>query len=78
MVFALLLQSAFSSAPPEGGGARARYWLWGAGGRLALLPPLTLLWANLHAGFLVGIILLGTYGAGELVRIAMSAADALT
>jgi len=31
------------------------------------LPVLTILWANLHAGFLAGIIILGAYGAGELV-----------
>jgi hypothetical protein len=70
IVFACLLQTAFASSVPEGGGARARYWLWGPGGRLALLPPLTLLWANLHAGFLVGFILLGAYGVGEMVRLA--------
>ncbi len=68
-VFAYLLQSAASAQPPEGERARVRYWLWGRGGRLALMVPLTLIWANLHAGFLVGFLLLGAYGVGEMARI---------
>lgn len=47
----------------------ARAWLWGARGRLLLLPALTLLWANVHAGFLAGFLVLGAYGVGELVRL---------
>ncbi len=38
-------------------------------GRTALLwwlPPLTILWTNLHGGFFVGILLIGAYAAGEL------------
>ena len=31
---------------------------------LLLLPPLTVLWVNLHGGFFVGLILLMTYGLG--------------
>lgn len=31
---------------------------------LLALPPLTILWVNLHGGFFVGIVLLITYGAG--------------
>ncbi|MDQ2809390.1 MAG: hypothetical protein M3Z04_21150 [Chloroflexota bacterium] len=34
-------------------------WLW-------LLPPLMLLWANMHSGFLVGIGLLGLWVIGEV------------
>jgi hypothetical protein len=34
---------------------------------LLLLPALTVLWTNFHGGFLLGIILLGAYGAGELL-----------
>lgn len=68
-VFAYLLQSAATSGPPEGQRPRVRHWLWGPGGRLALMVPLTLLWANLHAGFLVGFLLLGAYGLGEMVRV---------
>ncbi len=33
---------------------------------LWFLPPLTVLWTNLHGGFFVGIVLIGLYGAGEL------------
>jgi hypothetical protein len=36
-------------------------WLWA-------LPALTIPWTNLHGGFLVGIIIVGAYGAGELLR----------
>ena len=39
---------------------------------LLALPPLTILWVNLHGGFFVGIVLLITYGigaaAGDLVH----------
>ena len=45
-------------------------FLWGSGGRLLLLPALTLLWANLHAGFLVGLLILGAFGAAELLGLA--------
>ncbi len=34
---------------------------------LWLLPPITVLWTNLHGGFLAGIILLAGYAVGELV-----------
>jgi hypothetical protein len=37
------------------------------------LPLLTVLWANIHAGFLAGIIILGAYAAGELVGAAVAA-----
>lgn len=30
------------------------------------LPPLTVLWVNLHGGFFVGILMIMTYAAGEL------------
>jgi len=42
-----------------------RAWLWS-------LPVLMILWANLHGGFPIGIIIVGTYGAGELLRAAIS------
>ncbi len=50
-------------------------WLWGRRGRLLLLPPLMVLWANLHGGFPVGILLIGAYGAGELVSALASSRD---
>jgi hypothetical protein len=35
---------------------------------LAILPVLTAVWANLHSGFVVGIVMAAAYGAGELCR----------
>ena len=35
--------------------------------RLFLLPLLTLVWVNLHGGYIVGIVLLGIYVVGNLV-----------
>ena len=32
------------------------------------LPPLTLVWANLHSGYLLGVVLLGTYAVGDLAQ----------
>ena len=32
------------------------------------LPVLMILWTNLHGGFPIGIIIVGSYGAGELLR----------
>lgn len=38
---------------------------------LAILPVLTAIWANLHSGFVVGVVMAGAYGAGELFRTAL-------
>ncbi len=35
---------------------------------LMVLPPLTMLWVNLHGGFFVGIVLLITYALGSVVE----------
>ena len=43
-------------ADAEEGNRRALYWL----------PLLTVIWTNLHGGFLVGIVILVAYGLGEL------------
>jgi hypothetical protein len=43
------------------GGRRSHRWLW-------LLPVSMILWANLHGGFLVGLVLLGIYGGADLLR----------
>jgi hypothetical protein len=39
---------------------------------LALLPAATILWTNLHGGFFVGIVMIGAYGMGELLKLALS------
>ncbi len=45
------------------------------GGRdlLWILPPLTIVWTNVHGGFLFGIILVATYAAGELCSALVAA-----
>lgn len=35
---------------------------------LLVLPPLTILWVNLHGGFFVGIVLLITYALGSVIQ----------
>jgi hypothetical protein len=35
---------------------------------LWLLPVLTVVWANLHSGYLLGVVLIGTYAVGEAVQ----------
>jgi hypothetical protein len=40
--------------------------------RLALLPIATILWANLHAGFFLGIVLTGCFAAGEVLKLVLS------
>lgn len=39
------------------------------------LVPLTALWANLHGSFVLGVMLVALYGAGELARAALAAGD---
>ncbi|MDP2167090.1 MAG: hypothetical protein Q8J64_02025 [Thermodesulfovibrionales bacterium] len=36
---------------------------------MALLPVVMLLWANLHGGYIVGIVIIGIYMAGEVAAI---------
>jgi len=48
-----------------------------SGGRtrlLWLLPPLTVLWTNLHGGFLAGLLCLAAYAGGELL-LALTTGD---
>lgn len=40
---------------------------------LAILPVATILWTNLHGGFIFGIILVTGYGVGELLKLILSA-----
>ena len=39
---------------------------------LVILPFATILWTNLHGGFFVGIIMIGTYGVGEVLKLVFS------
>jgi len=39
---------------------------------LVLLPAATILWTNLHAGFFVGIVLIGAFGAGEVLKLILA------
>jgi hypothetical protein len=45
--------------------SRERPALW-------VLPLLTVVWTNLHGGFMVGIVMLCAYGAGELARAVLA------
>jgi len=73
VVFYIVVQRTFrdvgSQADPEDRLPGVRAYLWGGSGRLLLLPALTLLWANLHGGFLVGLLVIGAFGAAELVEL---------
>jgi hypothetical protein len=40
---------------------------------LVILPVATILWTNLHGGFFFGILLLVCYGAGEVLKLILSA-----
>lgn len=61
-MFNLLLLAAFIYVVEgvRSGRLRARY-LW-------LLPPLTAIWVNLHSGYLLGVVLLAAYVAGETLQ----------
>jgi hypothetical protein len=47
---------------------KARALLW--------LPPLMIVWVNVHGGFLVGLILLAIYFVSEVVTVPVAAGDA--
>ena len=38
---------------------------------LAILPAVTVLWTNLHGGFFVGVLMIGTYGIAELLQLVL-------
>lgn len=40
---------------------------------LVVLPAATILWTNLHGGFFFGILMLCAYGAGDLLKMILSA-----
>src|SRR5580698_1241830 len=37
-----------------------------------ILPAATILWTNLHGGFVAGLVMIGAYGCGELLQYALS------
>jgi hypothetical protein len=39
---------------------------------LAILPVATIIWTNLHGGFVAGIVMVGAYGCGEILKYALS------
>jgi hypothetical protein len=51
-------------------GRLAGRWLWA-------IPPLLALWANVHGAFVVGLLLLGAYVAGETLRALLRSPRAL-
>ena len=57
VIFLWMLELA-KEAMEAGHGARARRLL-------LILPVLSVLWTNMHAGFVLGVMLAGCYGAGE-------------
>lgn len=73
IIFYSLLQDSFQSGWTDqqretSGGSRFTY-LWGEGGHLLILPGLMLLWVNVHAGFVAGLLLAGCFVPGEAIRV---------
>jgi len=75
ITYLLLQQTLERPAPPAAAsGSRfgaEKWFLWGGGGRLILLPCLAVLWANLHASFVVALLAIGAFGAAEMVSVAV-------
>ena len=69
MAFYLVLQRVLLKHENEPEDKKPAILPWRDRAWLLLLPPLTVLWANLHAGFLSGVLLIGAFGAGEAVRL---------
>lgn len=63
-LFTMFFLVAFYAALEQVREGRER--LWGVP-YLAILPVVTILWTNLHGGFFVGVVLIGAYGASELL-----------
>src|SRR5579863_6132725 len=71
-LFTLLFLVLFYAALEEVREGRTR--LWGIP-YLAILPVATILWTNLHGGFVAGIVMIGAYGAGELLTLLFAGAS---
>lgn len=61
-VLALVFYQVLDQTPAE---HRSLFWL----------APLTVLWTNLHASFVMGLFLVACYGAGELLRAVFAAGE---
>lgn len=74
MLFVLILEGVARpdarKVGADGPPPRAADFMWGRS-RLLLLPLLGLLWVNLHAGFASGILVLGAYGVGQMIHVAL-------
>ena len=64
-LFTLLFVVLFYAALEQVREGRDR--LWGVP-YLAILPVATVVWTNLHGGFFVGVVVIGVYGASEILR----------
>jgi hypothetical protein len=64
-LFTLLFLVLFYAALEQVREGRDR--LWGVP-YLAILPVATVIWTNLHGGFFVGVVIIGVYGASEVLR----------
>jgi hypothetical protein len=62
-LFTLLFLALFYAALERVRAGQTKY-LWA-------LPAATALWTNLHGGFVVGIVTIGAYGVGELLKMAL-------
>jgi hypothetical protein len=62
-LFTLLFLVLFYSALERVRAGQSKY--------LLALPAATVVWTNLHGGFLVGIVIIAAYGAGELLKMAL-------
>ncbi len=50
------------------------HWRTEGGRRLWALPPLMALWANLHGGFAIGLLLIGLYWLAEAIELVLPVA----
>ena len=62
-LFTLLFLALFCAALERARAGQTKY-LWA-------LPTATALWTNLHGGFVVGIVMAGAYGTGELLKMVL-------
>lgn len=69
-LFSLFFLVLFYRALESVRAGRSRFW---GVPYLAILPVVTILWTNLHGGFFFGILMLCGYGAGEVLRLFLTA-----